>query len=324
MKRIRRILMLASAMALGAAVGQLTHAAELDGVVIHGADETLRNWCSTDADGRVWLRLPSGGRMELVASIDDPAVTFKGDGSFHPFDEAEVRAALDAVRYPLDGLHVEVFLLPLPRRSGFESVAAPGLILLSPGVLPVAREQQHSIVAHELGHVVQYASMPDEDTAHWNDYRALRGITDATVYNAAAPHANRPHEIFAEDFRALFGGALANYSGTIENASLPYPTSVPGLEAFMAGLTGASNRSVTLQVAPARGSVRFSGPSLRAPLDVYDVLGRRIVTLEPFASGDGSEWRWDGRDRDGRSVQRGVYFARVRGAAATARVTFTP
>ena len=38
-------------------------------------------------------------------------------------------------------------------------------------------------------------------------YLPLRGITDLNVYSDAAPHADRPHEIFAEDFRALFGNA---------------------------------------------------------------------------------------------------------------------
>ena len=57
--------------------------------------------------------------------------------------------------------------------------------------------------------------IPD-DADGWTRYRALRGIGGASVCNASAPHADRPHEIFAEDFRP-FGGDLANYSGTIEN-----------------------------------------------------------------------------------------------------------
>jgi len=326
LQRIRRILILASTMALGAALGQMTHAAGLDGIVVHGADETRRDWCSTDTEGRLWLHLPNGGRMELVSSIDDPAITWRGDGSFHPFDAGEIRAALEAVRFPLGGVRVEVFVLPLPRRAGFASAASPGLILLSPGVLPLSREHQHSEFVHELGHAVQYELMPDADVAGWNAYRELRGIEDAEVYNAWAAHANRPHEIFAEDFRALFGGSLANYSGTIENAGLEHPANVPGLEDFMLGLAdGAANANDhALHVSRAPGSIRFSGPATRAPLDVFDLLGRRIATLDPFALGDGAEWRWDGRDRDGRSAMRGVYFARVRGTAATARVTLTP
>lgn len=318
--------MLASAMALGAAVGQMTHAGELDGITVHAADETLRDWCSTDAQGRVWLSLPTGARIELIASIDDPAVTFRGDGAFHPYDADEVRDALAQVRFPLDGVQAEVFVLPLPRRAGFASAAAPGLILLSPGVLPLSREHQHAEFVHELGHVVQYALMPDTEVANWDRYRALRGIGDTDVYDAGAAHADRPHEIFAEDFRALFGGALANYSGTIENPRLVHPASVPGLEDFMVALAdgGADRTGLVLRVAPARGAVRFSGPATASRLDVFDVLGRRIATLDPFTRGDGTEWRWDGRDRGGRAVLRGVYFARVRGGAATARVVFTP
>jgi hypothetical protein len=44
---------------------------------------------------------------------------------------------------------------------------------------------------------------------------ALRGL-DASRYQANAVHALRPHEVWAEDFRALFGGAIATSNGTIE------------------------------------------------------------------------------------------------------------
>ena len=43
-----------------------------------------------------------GARYELVPSAADPAITNAGDGAFHPFDVAEVRSTLAAVRYPLE------------------------------------------------------------------------------------------------------------------------------------------------------------------------------------------------------------------------------
>src|SRR5512139_1481649 len=64
------------------------------GLVIHDAETTLRDFCRPDSDGRLWLELPSGSRFELVTSTSDPAIANPGDGSFHPFDAAEVRAAL--------------------------------------------------------------------------------------------------------------------------------------------------------------------------------------------------------------------------------------
>ena len=207
-------------------------------IVVHDAAETLRDWCHTDSRGVLWLVLPGGTSYELITSVSDPAVTNHGDGAFHAFDAGEVAGALAAVRYPLDGVSADVFILPYPRRAGLTSAAGPGLILLSPGVYPVPREQQHAEFVHELGHVVQYAHLPDQDAASWNRYRTLRGITDVSVYCDNAAHADRPHEIFAEDFRGLFGGPLANSTGNIENASLTPPTQIAGLADFMLQLSG--------------------------------------------------------------------------------------
>ena len=311
----------AAANELGAAVVPTA-----DGIVVHDADETLRDWCRTDADGVLWLCLPGGARFELVTSTADPVITNPGDGSFHPFEAAEVRAALGGVRYPLAGVAADVFVLPYPRRTGLASAASPGLILLSPGVYPLPAQQQHAELTHELGHVVQYAHMPDADAADWGAYRALRGITDATVYSAASEHADRPHEIFAEDFRALFGDALATATGTIENATLAPPAQVTGLADFMLRLSG-SRLAVTLGARPnpTRGNVVFSRSGLATvALDLFDLSGRRVATLAPQAAGGMVRWSWDGRDASGRRAGPGVVFARARDGSATARVTLLP
>src|SRR5215471_3377501 len=201
------------------------------GLLIHDAGETLRDYCRSEG-GRLYLELPGGSRWELITSTTDPAITNPGDGSFHSFERSEVNAALAEVRFPLHQVSAEVFILPYPRRLSLESAAGPGLILLTPGVRPLSREHQHSEFVHELGHVVQYALFPDADTKGWSAYAHMRGI-DAARFNASAAHADRPHEIWAEDFRALFGGASATSNGTIENATISYPTLVQGLESFM-------------------------------------------------------------------------------------------
>ena len=289
------------------------------GLVLHDAAETWKEWCRADADGRLWLVLPSGVRYELVTSTGDPAVANPGDGSFHSFDLDVVRAAIAGCGVPLDGLAAHVFLLPFPRRAGLESAAGPGLVLLSPGVLPLSREQQHAEVAHELGHVFQYARMPDEDLASWDRYRVLRGIVDPTIYDADAPHQDRPHEIFAEDFRALFGGALANYSGSIENETLAPPQQVPGLVEFFRALSSAgAGPRLAATPNPARGPVTFARSGGEgAAVDLFDVAGRRIATLAPTQGPAGPRWIWDG-------VAAGdvaVVFARERGTSTISRVT---
>ena len=298
-------------------------ASHVAGIVVHDAAETLRDYCRSEA-GRLVLELPGGSRWELVTSPADPAIANHGDGAFHAFESAEVASALSQVRYTLGSVSAEVFILPYPRRASLESAAGPGLILLSPGVRALSREHQHAEFVHELGHVVQYALLPDADAQGWDAYASMRGLTPA-VNSASAAHADRPHEIWAEDFRALFGGPSANSAGTIENAALAYPTQVAGLEQFMQSVAA---RAVPaggqhLACAPlAHGAVTFSRFGTRsAVLDVFDAAGRRLASVEPSPGANGVAWNWDGSDRSGQPVRSTVVFARARdGQGGTARV----
>jgi len=288
------------------------------GFVIHDAAETARDYCVT-ADGQTTFQLPGGPVFDLVTSTCE--LPNPGDGAFHPFDAEVVRTALAAVRYPLNGVAVEVFVLPYPRRGELQSAAGPGLILLSPGVQPISQEQQHATVAHELGHVIQYRYMPDDDPV-WNRYRELRGITDEERYAATAVHADRPHEIFAEDFRALFGDGLATYSGTIENTSLSDPHVVGGLSAFLTSLSNplAAGADLRGYPNPTRGAVSFRrGSGSAEPIDLFDVAGRRVTTLDPTPLAEGWQWAWNGRDSAGGAVPAGVLFARERGTSTAVR-----
>ena len=297
-----------------ACANELPAACSTSGLVFHGPEATLRDYCREE-DGRLWLCLPQGARFELVTSTADPVISNPGDGSFHPFDESAVRAALNEVRFPLHGVAAEIFLLPYPRRDGLQSAAGNGLILLSPGVMPLSASQQHAELVHELGHVVHYGLMPDHAVELWSRYRALRGLTDPGRYSQDAAHADRPHEIFAEDFRALFGSELANDSGTIENPNLCMPQAVSGLEAFMLHLSGIPVSAGRLEAYPnpSAGAMRLRRAGGEAqPVDLFDVSGRRVATLEPRLAAGGWEWHWDGRDVGGRALGPGVWLARTR------------
>ena len=287
------------------------------GIVIHDATQTLRDYCRSDESGTLWFTLPSGNRYELVTST--AGLPNPGDGAFHPFDSQVVAAALAGIRFPLAGIAADVFILPYPRRDALESAAGPGLVLLAPGVRPLAREQQHAIFTHELGHVVHHALMPDHDLESWSRYRALRGIVDENLYSATSPHADRPHEIFAEDFRALFGSALATASGSIENSGLADPAAVAGLDGFLRSLAAPSVAGRLVATPnPSRGPVALarSGEDARV-VDFFDVRGRRIASVTPSPTRGGWMWSWDGADTSGRMIS-GVVLARERGTRTPA------
>ncbi len=324
--RVLLPVLLLGALALPSAADELERSSPARGLVVRDAATVLGSHCTRDQDGTLWFTLPGGQRFELITSVLDPAIANPGDGAFHPFEAHEVDAAIRELDFPLASIEVDIYILPYPRRGALSSAAGPGLILLSPGVQPLSREHQHAEVAHELGHIVQYTVMPDHDVERWAAYRALRGIADEGLYHANAQHQDRPHEIFAEDFRVLFGGALAVGSGGIENAALTPPRSVSGLRSFLAELAGPSV-AAGLEVSPnpARGPIRFrrtGGPFV--PLDLFDAQGRRLMTVEPRSSGGVVEWFADARSIAG-STGPQVMFARPRSPGARgARFIWTP
>lgn len=306
---------------------------------IHDAQEVLSALVSapagpaTQAGAAQALQFvdPAGRAWDLVTDINDPIILNHGSGAFHAASADEVKNAFDALsRDGVGDLTVDVYLLPFPRRALLASSADERGIYVSPGVWPYSVAQLHALVIHELGHTYQYKFLPDSDGEGWAQYRDLRGISDQATYNNSAAHRNRPHEIFAEDFRVLFGGTLANYSQSIENPALAYSADVPGLGSFMAGLASrqaSAGEDFALVSSPnpfnPLTTIRFTLPAgnHEVALTIVDANGRLVRRLVQDRLEAGSyEYRWDGRDdSDGRAAS-GVYFARL--AAGAARTNY--
>lgn len=94
-------------------------------------------------------------------------------------------------------------------------------------------DKLHQLAVHEMGHQVDFHLMTG---AKWSEYNKLRGLTDSAKYNNTnSTYENRPQEIFAEDFRLLFGGENARKI-THLNKTLPHPETVQGLKDFYLSL----------------------------------------------------------------------------------------
>ncbi|MBD3336493.1 MAG: T9SS type A sorting domain-containing protein [Candidatus Eisenbacteria bacterium] len=275
---------------------------------------------TVEEDGRLYLVTREGTRVRLITDPLDPEITNRGDGAFHPADSSLVARSLAAIPARFTRrLDQRIYILPYPRSGQLRSTAQNRTVYLSPGMRPLTENQVAFLTVHETGHVVHQQFLPDSDADGWGRYRALRGIEDTGIYHAGASHPDRPHEIFAEDFRLLFGGAAAQATPH-ENGALPDPRSVPGLADFMESLL--SSDVVVIQPAPLMVApnpfrpgqqLRFQLPvSGRAMLEIHDVQGRRLIaqTIES-AAGAGFSWRWDGRDALGRELPSGTYFVRV-------------
>lgn len=292
---------------------------------IYGADYVLEHFVLWQ-DNDPWLQMPGAPAVEL----DCPS-SLGGSSDwerFFPHSQDDVVDALRQVDYPHPVDEIEIIILPWPRRWMPESSACGRRIYLSPGISQVPAAVTHMITVHELGHLFHFEHLPDADLSLWSELRQLRGIEDEGLYHAAAQHCNRPHEILAEDFRFLFGGELANYSGSIENHTLPLPDQVLGYTDFLLRLSTDQLASVSLAAA------NFPNPfnpdtRLRLTADaslvgrdlsvgVYDVRGRLVRQLYNGTLFSHSlSFPWDGDDDEGRPLPSGVYFSRFHVAGQT-------
>ena len=276
------------------------------------------------------LQDEQGTLRRFVTSIDDPIIVNPGDGRFHPASSPVVEAAIETAdaRF-MNRIRFDVYILPYPVEDPFGSWADGGAIYLSPGVRALSDRQVEFLLSHESGHLVHRSFLPDSDREGWARYRWIRGIEDTTRFQAGAIHRDRPHEIFAEDFRVLFGSLQGGDADAIENPDLAAPDQVPGLREFFLALIGESGSvpalAATVYPNPiSAGEVlHLALPSGAAPVvTIYDVQGRDVRSLSELRPmGDGTfATLWDGRDDAGRRISRGAYYCLVRDGATTARI----
>lgn len=291
-------------------------------VTIHTAEGLKASL--TYKNGDPIIPLDDGRYLMVITDIDDPSIYNKGDGEFHPFNEDMVIAAMEEISHPNMNLSADVYILPYPRRGMLMSSTNGKEVFLSPHVLDVNPAVGSFIIAHEMGHVFQHAYLPDP-SSRWNRYKQLRGITDTDVYSSSSSHPYRPHEIFAEDFRVLFGGSLAAYGGTIENPELPSPTMVAGLRDFIEELGGVPVAGIPKVRASnypnpfnPETEIRISVPEeivsagSQVSVRIYDVRGALVRKLySEVPQGESLQVRWDGRDGQGNLVASSNYFARI-------------
>jgi hypothetical protein len=192
------------------------------------------------------------------------------------------------------------------------------VIFLSPGRIAYPEQHVHYTVTHELGHVVQHVLMPFSRSDLWSRYAELRGL--GAFDEDGGDHASRPAEIFAEDFRVLFGGEDARCGGNVENHGLVPPEQVEGLSGFMLSLFDEWQGCMRIMAYPNpfQSDVVFEAFSLEHDralerVVIFDVLGRRLRVLDVAAFGS-ALIPWDGKNGRGETVGAGTYFASIRAA----------
>jgi hypothetical protein len=267
--------------------------------------EEVADFCYV-RNGITYLAFPGARRWALEGSPAD----------FCAMQVDEVAEAVEAVEFPLEKVRIRILILPLPRRDLPKSSAEGSVIFLSPGRILHHTEHIHYTVAHEIGHVIHNTLMPDGRDDLWREYSSLRGLTYSA--DADAPHSRRLHEVFAEDFRVLFGGEIARCGGEVENHEIQSPFEVAGLRDFMLSLAGEYSERLMLTSYPNPFEtgvvIRASAAGQEAGLDevvVFEVTGRVVRTIVPPWPGC-QEVVWDGRGAEGRPVAPGIYMVLAR------------
>ncbi len=300
-------------------------------VTVYPPEGILSEMTRRDESGNLVFYPEGGGSYYLIEDTTSPLIVNKGSGEFLPMSEELVMQALREM--DIDGrtvdMHTDVYILPMPRLNYMRSTSTNGRIFLSPGVWQISPASVASIVTHEFGHCFQKTYMPYWDTEGWEEYLYIRDILDNPVFSEAAIHMNRPSEVFAEDFRVLFGGTLAACSSPIENPNLVAPAEVAGLRDFMLSLAG----SVVLADVPEGGEViasagnypnpfnpvttirvAFNGPVMdrKVSVRIYAANGSIVRNLwSGSVSQETFEKTWDGMNDYGMRAASGIYFYRI-------------
>jgi hypothetical protein len=297
---LSQVLCLALLLAPGAAAETV-----VGGIHILGPGE-VTDFCS-ESGGLTRLAFPGSRSWVMLGAWED----------YHPMSVEQVVSAVSAVTFPMECLEVYVLILPGPRLDLPNSSCEGDVVFLSPGRVPYPEEHVHYTVTHELGHAVHHLLMPDSREDLWRAYAELR-MVEYSGPASPGPHASRLHEIFAEDFRVLFGGEISQCGGEVENRDIAPPDEVEGLREFFLSL--ADRQTAPGQVIaypnPFESDLvlRWAGRDQDGGLDevsVVDVRGRTVRVIRP-SCGDRMRVVWDGRDSRGRTVAPGVYVISAR------------
>lgn len=301
------------------------------------------HWTVVDADAVIGrstpidattIRFVSEGGRSLTLGLDPRCMEINnpiaGD-RFHPLDEELARRILSQmVAMPPSAMEVTIYLLPGLPTVEMSSFCSGAEVFIAAGLADWPEAVAASTLTHEIGHAVQHLGLPGRRGPGWERYLELRGLTDTSIYSEQAAHYQRPAEIFAEDFRVLFGGEPATVSGTQENPDLPSPETVDGLRefflqvmalqwlSFQGGITAHNvpnpfNPSTVILLDLAEEAVLAGG---QVQVVVFDARGRLVRRFEPVAVSPQIQLHWEGRDDAGRPVASGRYVYRARVGAS--------
>jgi hypothetical protein len=204
------------------------------------AGDNIRTFSSEVSEKE--LLVPAGDKILLAKEWYDyefevSPVNTAGSFTMRAVDSEEYLQALQEVQFPLEAVgSYKIYFLTYKLKDSSSTLALSfqdGSAVVFGNYSALSEEKLHQLAVHELGHQVGFCLMNDRK---WREYRKLRGIDNEKVFNDYTEiYQNRPQELFAEDFRLLFGGDKARMAPHL-NSDLQSPDQIPELKEFFLSL----------------------------------------------------------------------------------------
>lgn len=174
-------------------------------------------------------KIQYGGKLDYGGQVD------YGVNSKYPIPQELAEEVFNDIQFPLHWLDVPIFLFPY-RLMVYQNGLFTGLeyngraysshIVYGARNQTPTKEDIGALIIHEIGHMLCYKFVdPDfadkQFTPKMQEYLKLRGIEDWTDNE---DWEYRPSEIFAEDFRCLFGLPYMTVEEFLPYKHIPFPS----------------------------------------------------------------------------------------------------
>ena len=161
---------------------------------------------------------PSNPNGKKFTYLDEVDYAYKSD-NIYPITKELVEEVLKDITIDLSKLDVPMFLIPDQlmmfdtKRNNYDGATYQGRayethIIYGGRTINPTKENIGCLIIHEIGHVLMYKALNctwDTSDKVLREYKKLRKIPDKWKNKNNANWYTRPAEIFAEDFRYLFG-----------------------------------------------------------------------------------------------------------------------
>ncbi len=163
--------------------------------------------------------LPNNENGKKFTFLDESVYAYRDKERIFAIPNEVLQEVLDEINLDLINLNIPIFIIPdqlmlfnektnMYIGEYFQGKAYNTHIILGGREIKPTKENIGCLVIHEIGHILMYKALNctwDTSDKVLEEYKKLRGIPEKWKNINNANWYTRPAEIFAEDFRYLFG-----------------------------------------------------------------------------------------------------------------------